>query len=139
MIFAYSAWVDRPMREKDLVDILPSEGVSMDSRGLLEAQSTGIIVRILNGNGTRGVAYKLREYLLTEGFDVIETTNADHFNYEKTIIYLHSSNYSLSTKISRSLGIENNPVMDDRAPNYPCDITILMGKDYNELPPFLEN
>ena len=45
----------------------------------------GIVVRILNGNGVSGVVCKLREYLLTQGFDVSETTNADHFNYEKTI------------------------------------------------------
>ncbi len=138
LFFVYSAWVDKPLREHDLVDVLPSEGISMDSRALLETQTTGIVVRILNGNGTGGVAYKLREYLLTQGFDVSETTNADHFNYEKTIVYLHSSDYSISTKVSRALGIENNPIMDDRAPNYPCDITVLMGKDYKQLPPFLD-
>lgn len=138
MFFVYSAMVDRPMREKELVDVLPKERVSMDSRILMETQSTGIVVRILNGNGISGVAYKLREYLLTQGFDVSETTNADHFNYEKSIVYLHSSDYSLSKKVSRALGIENNPVMDDRAPNYPCDITIVMGKDYEKLLPFLD-
>ncbi len=129
--------VDRPRREKEFVDVFPREGISMDSRALMEIQSTGIVIRILNGNGKSGVAYKLKEYLLTQGFDVSETANADHFNYEKSIIYLHSLDHSISKKVSRSLGIENNPVLDDRAPDYPCDITIVMGKDYKKLPPFL--
>lgn len=131
--------VDKPKREKDLVNVLPRESVSMDSRALMEIQSTGIVIRILNGNGKGGVAYKLKEYLLTQGFDVSEIANADHFNYEKSIIYLHSSDYSISKKVSRSLDIKNNPVMDDRAPNYPCDITIVMGKDYKKFPPFLDD
>jgi len=104
-----------------------------------QQESMSIVVRILNGNGVSGVAYKLREYLLNQGFDVSETTNADHFNYEKTIVYLHTSNYSMSNKVSEKLGIDNNPVLDDRAPDYPCDVTIVMGKDYKQLPPFREN
>ncbi len=138
--FAYSAWVDRPSRirefaEVEIPDNMPDLSVSKE----VEQQSLNIVVRILNGNGVSGVAYKLREYLLTQGFDVSETTNADHFNYEKTIVYLHTNDYSMSKKLSDKLKIDNNPVLDDRAPNYPCDITIVMGKDYKQLPPFLEN
>lgn len=138
--FAYSAWVDRPSRirefaEVEIPDNMPDLSVSKE----IEQQSLDIVVRILNGNGVSGVAYKLREYLLTQGFDVSETTNADHFNYEKTIVYLHTNDYSMSKKVSDKLKIDNNPVLDDRAPNYPCDITIVMGKDYKQLPPFLEN
>jgi len=45
----------------------------------------------------------------------------------------------MSNKVSEKLGIDNNPVLDDRAPDYPCDVTIVMGKDYKQLPPFREN
>ncbi|MEA2076439.1 MAG: LytR C-terminal domain-containing protein [Candidatus Marinimicrobia bacterium] len=137
--FAYSAWIDRPARIREFAEVkIPNNLPDLQMTGEQEQESMEIVVRILNGNGISGVAYKLREYLLTQGFDVSETTNADHFNYEKTIVYLHSSDYSMSKKVSDKLGIGNNPVLDDRSPDYPCDITIVMGKDYKQLPPFQE-
>ncbi len=139
-IFAYSAWIDRPARIREFAEVeIPSDMPDLKMTNQSERETLNIVVRILNGNGTSGVAYKLREYLLNQGFDVSETTNADHFNYEKTIIYLHSSDYAMSKKLSEKLGIANNPVLDDRSPDYPCDITIVMGKDYNKLPPFKDN
>ena len=132
--------MDRPARIREFTEAeIPDKMLNLQVNKEQEQESMGIVVRILNGNGVSGVAYKLREYLLTQGFDVSETTNADHFNYEKTIVYLHTSNYSMSNKVSDKLGIDNNPVLDDRAPDYPCDVTIVMGKDYKQLPPFLEN
>jgi hypothetical protein len=132
--------VDRPTRIREFAEVeIPDKMLNLQVNKEQDQESMGIVVRILNGNGVSGVAYKLREYLLTQGFDVSETTNADHFNYEKTIVYLHTSNYSMSNKVSDKLGIDNNPVLDDRAPDYPCDVTIVMGKDYKQLPPFLEN
>ncbi|MCF7832752.1 MAG: LytR C-terminal domain-containing protein [Candidatus Marinimicrobia bacterium] len=139
-IFAYSAWVDRPARIREFTEVeIPNNMPDLSMSSEKEQESMDIVVRILNGNGVSGVAYKLREYLLNQGFDVSETTNADHFNYEKTIVYLHTNDYSMSKKVSDKLKISNNPVLDDRAPEYPCDVTIVMGKDYKELPPFLEN
>ena len=132
--------MDRPARTREFAEVeIPDKMLNLQVNKEQDQESMGIVVRILNGNGVSGVAYKLREYLLTQGFDVSETTNADHFNYEKTIVYLHTSNYSMSNKVSDKLGIDNNPVLDDRAPDYPCDVTIVMGKDYKQLPPFLEN
>jgi hypothetical protein len=129
--------VDRPARIREFAEVeIPDKMLNLQVNKEQDQESMGIVVRILNGNGVSGVAYKLREYLLTQGFDVSETTNADHFNYEKTIVYLHTSNYSMSNKVSDKLGIDNNPVLDDRAPDYPCDVTIVMGKDYKQLPPF---
>lgn len=129
--------MDRPARIREFAEVeIPDKMLNLQVNKEKDQESMGIVVRILNGNGVSGVAYKLREYLLTQGFDVSETTNADHFNYEKTIVYLHTSNYSMSNKISDKLGIDNNPVLDDRAPDYPCDVTIVMGKDYKQLPPF---
>jgi len=115
---------------------IPRDMPNLQMASADKAEDTHIVVRILNGCGVSGVAYKLREYLLTQGFDVSETTNADHFNYEKTIVYLHTKDYKMSTVLSRALHISNNPVLDDRAPDYPCHVTILIGKDYHQLPPF---
>lgn len=138
--FAYSAWIDRPARVRDFAEVeIPKDLPDLKMSTQQEPESLHIVVKILNGNGVSGVAYKLREFLLTQGFDVSETTNADHFNYERTVIYLHSSDYSMAKKVADNLGISNNPILDDRGEDYPCDITIIMGKDYKQINPFKEN
>lgn len=136
--FVYSALVDRPARIRAFTEMeLPAEVPDMQISARNQLETEHIVIRVLNGCGVSGVAYKLREYLLTQGFDVSETTNAEHFNYDKTIIYLHNSDYSTAEKISEKLNMANNPVLDNRTPDYPCDATIVIGKDYRTLPPFI--
>ncbi|MBN2781447.1 MAG: LytR C-terminal domain-containing protein [Candidatus Marinimicrobia bacterium] len=131
--------MDRPARIREFTEVeIPANLPDLRISGEKTQESMDIVVRILNGCGVSGVAYKLREYLLTHGFDVSETTNADHFNYEKTIVYIHRNDYKMSRTISEKLNIANNPVLDDRLPDYPCDVTVLIGKDYQQLPPFQE-
>ncbi len=131
--------MDRPARIREFTEVeIPANLPDLRLSGEKTQESMDIVVRILNGCGVSGVAYKLREYLLTQGFDVSETTNADHFDYEKTIVYIHRNDYKMSRIISEKLNIANNPVLDDRLPDYPCDVTVLIGKDYQQLPPFQE-
>ncbi|MFO7841208.1 MAG: LytR C-terminal domain-containing protein [Fidelibacterota bacterium] len=136
-IFAYSAWVDRPARIREFTEVeVPKDLPELRMNAEKNTESVYIVARILNGCGVSGVAYKLREYLLTQGLDINETTNADHFNYEKTIVYLHKNDFKIAKIISEKLQMPNNPILDDRKPDYPCDVTILIGKDYKKLPPF---
>lgn len=138
-IFAYSALVDRPARIREFTEAeVPKNVPELRMSTEKAADSVHIVARVLNGCGVSGVAYKLREYLLKEGLDVSETTNADHFNYEKTIVYLHKNDFKMAKIISDKLNLPNNPILDDRTPDYPCDVTILIGKDYQNLPPFDE-
>ncbi|MCK4814035.1 MAG: LytR C-terminal domain-containing protein [Candidatus Marinimicrobia bacterium] len=137
--FGYSAWVDRPARIREFTEVkIPKDMPNLRMSAENTRDKVDIVVRVLNGCGVSGVGYKLREYLLTEGFDVYETANADHFNYEKTIVYLHANNYEMSTIVSQKLNIANNPVLDDRAPDYPCNVTIVIGKNYKQLTPFID-
>jgi hypothetical protein len=138
ILFAYSALVDRPARIRAFTEVeVPREIPDMQISARNEAELSHIVVRVLNGCGVSGVAYKFREYLLTHGYDVSETSNAEHFNYDKTIIYLHNNDFQIARKLSGQLQMPNNPVLDNRAPDYPCDVTIVIGKDYRQLPPFV--
>ncbi|MDD3095786.1 MAG: LytR C-terminal domain-containing protein [Candidatus Neomarinimicrobiota bacterium] len=135
--FVYSALVDRPARLREFARVeIPRDIPEMRTAAQSEEEALHIVVRVLNGCGVSGVAYKLREYLLTQGFDVVETTNAEHFNYEKTIIYLHRNDFQVAKLVSDRLRMANNPFLDNRTPEYPCDVTIVIGKDYQMLPPF---
>ena len=45
-----------------------------------------IKVAVLNGSGTSGVANKVADKLKSQGYNVVEVSNADHFDYENTTI-----------------------------------------------------
>lgn len=138
VFFAYSALVDRPARIRAFTEVeVPAQVPDMQISTQSRTETEHVVIRILNGCGVSGVAYKLREYLLTQGFDVSETTNAEHFNYAKTIIYLHNNDVAAAERISKKLNMPNNPILDNRTPDYPCDATIVIGKDYLQLPPFI--
>lgn len=47
---------------------------------------TTFAVTILNGNGIKGAANKLRNILLGEDYQIASTANADNFNYDTSII-----------------------------------------------------
>lgn len=138
VFFVYSALVDRPARIRAFTETeVPAEVPDMQISAQNRTETEHVVIRVLNGCGVSGVAYKLREYLLTQGFDVSETTNAEHFNYAKTIVYLHNNDVSTAERISKKLNMPSNPILDNRAPDYPCDATIVIGKDYRLLPPFI--
>ena len=47
-------------------------------------------IHVLNGNGTAGASKKAADLLEGLGYNVTETSNADNFNYDKTVIQLTS-------------------------------------------------
>ncbi len=47
-------------------------------------------IHVLNGNGTAGASKKAADLLEGLGYNVTETSNADNFNYDKTVIQVTS-------------------------------------------------
>lgn len=46
-------------------------------------------ISILNGNGKQGAAYQLETLLSSSGYNIVQTANADTFNYVQTCIYFN--------------------------------------------------
>lgn len=141
IVFVFSALRQPAGNEAYLESITPeiaSQTDMLPDLNLLEEKNKAkqVSVRLLNGCGVKGVAGKIREELVKEGIDVVQTANADHFQYEKTVVYLHTDSYSKTVYVSDALGIPNHPVMDDRKPDFKCDMTVVIGHDYNNLNPF---
>jgi hypothetical protein len=97
-----------------------------------------IEVEILNGGGVPGVAGKITNYLRSQQMDVVRSENADHYNYDQTILILRNENSDGLKKIAKSFGID----IDDetRIKHIPddqlnVDITVIIGSDFATIKP----
>jgi hypothetical protein len=96
-------------------------------KGLNEVEH-GYQIEISNGNGINGAAKKMAEYLKGKGFPVDLLTNADHFNYEATLILFGKGQMSNAQKLFEILPEghhANMTEMDQEAQR----IRLLLGKD----------
>ena len=90
-------------------------------------------IAIKNGCGKQylGLAYK--RYLLDIGYDITESSNADHFGHTSTKIFFHKNNKNSAEYLSKELGINKNQLFQETNLNYFHDLTIILGQDYNNL------
>lgn len=89
-----------------------------------------ITVRILNGCGRSRLATEVRDRLRREPkIDVVETGNADRFNYRDTIIVDQVGNRSNALYILKFL--RQGKVIQKIDPKALVDVTVVLGQDFN--------
>ncbi len=86
-------------------------------------------VIVQNGCGVEGVGFRTKEFLRRHpGYDVVDFRNADHFNYEETIVIDRTGDLESAAVVARLLGTTN---VIQQMPETPLvDITVVVGKDY---------
>ena len=95
-----------------------------------------IQIEILNGCGTPGIAAKFSQFLREKRVDVVRSENADHFEYEKTILIQRTENLNGMRHVAEALKFDiKNPdqVFTSVDPNLDVDLTLIIGKDYNSI------
>jgi hypothetical protein len=90
-----------------------------------------IRVAVLNGCGVSGVASRFSELLVSKGFDVIKTGNAESFNFVESIIVDRSGSYAAAEKVASALRIKNciQQIEEDRVEQ----VAVVIGRDYREI------
>jgi hypothetical protein len=85
-------------------------------------------VEVANGNGVDGMATRLGRHLRREGFRVGRLTNADHFAYEKTVVFYGKGKVDQAMLIADALpgGSQVRMIELNRA---GMNVQILMGAD----------
>ena len=103
-------------------------------------QNTGhrIRVEILNGCGAVGLADKYSNLFREYGFDVIVSKNAPNFNYENSQIILRRGQKDFAIETAKLLDIPIENIKEDFNKLLDCDVTIILGKDYNKLSSFIK-
>ena len=94
----------------------------------------GIVIEVLNGCGTSGLAQKFTNYLRSEGFDVIYTGNADHMDYDNTLLIERVDNADKTQQLNDVLRLHPQFLTVKHDPSLHVDLTLILGKDYSRLP-----
>lgn len=89
-------------------------------------QVTRIIV--YNGSGVPGIAGVAAQQLIRAGFRVVDTKNADRFDYEKTQVVVQRGDPQAGERVRTVLGA--GEVIEAPADQDVADVIVLIGKDY---------
>ena len=95
-----------------------------------------IQIEILNGCGEPGIAAKFSDLLRNVRVDVVRSENADHFDYDKTILIQRNENIFGMKLVASALGFDinnSNQVITAADPNLDVDITLVIGKDFRSI------
>ena len=93
-----------------------------------------IEVEVLNGCGVGGLAKEIADFLRSRGFDVKDYTNADNWDYPRTMIVDRTSEAGNNAmKVASTLGLEEDAVIVKLSTLRKLDVTLIIGKDYRKL------
>ena len=104
-----------------------------------DARSQGIVqLDVRNGCGTTGIAARVAEWLRDEGADVLESGDWNRFDVAQTFVVDRIGDPEPAREILRLLELEPERVRVDVRSDYYLDATLVVGCDYESLPPFRE-
>jgi len=83
---------------------------------------------IYNGAGKPGVAGEAAQQLIRSGIRVVDTQNADSFDYETTKIVVRRGDVKRGELVKRVLGV--GEVSSDPSDQNVTDLVVIIGKDY---------
>jgi len=119
--------------------VYPSDGVgnytglraflkqSMSSNPV--ARENALIV-VMNGTTTSGLAEREANDLIAKGFDVSDYTNADHSNYQNSVIYQLRDGYSATAaKLAQIYGVKVTKAAPPFSVNETTDFVVITGVD----------
>jgi LytR cell envelope-related transcriptional attenuator len=85
----------------------------------------------LNGCGTAGAAEIFRDFLIDNGFDIIEFGNAQGWNYPKTMVIARTEDDKVARSLAQVLNTER--ILHLKDPDALVEATVIVGKDHEEL------
>ena len=95
-------------------------------------------MEIRNGCGIPNLARMYTDFLRDAGLDVLDSKNADHFNYLETKILFHRGDLKRALVLADILMIDKNKIIEDLDETLFYDLTLIIGKDYIDLPSYRE-
>lgn len=95
------------------------------------AEDTSVRVIIYNGVGTPGIAGEAAQQLIASGMRVVDTKNADRFDYDTTLVVVQSGALEHGDKVKAALGV--GEIVDQPSEQDVADVVVIIGRDY--VPP----
>jgi LytR cell envelope-related transcriptional attenuator len=92
-----------------------------------------IQLEVLNGCGVAGAAEKITDYLRNNHVDVVQMKNYTSFDIEKSLVIDRTGDRPNAERIADLLGINRNNIVQQISTDYFLDVSLVIGKDYNQL------
>lgn len=93
---------------------------------------------VQNGTNEQGAASKFTEYLRKRGYDVVDMGNNRYKDVEKTTIIDRKGDKKIALAVASALGVTEDNVTQQINKSLYLDATVIIGKDFKNLKPFLE-
>lgn len=97
----------------------------------LGAENSAVRAIIYNGVGTPGIAGIAAQQLISAGLRVVDTKNADRFDYDTTLIVVQDGDTTQGEQVRTALGV--GEVVEKASEQDVADVIIIIGRDY--VPP----
>jgi hypothetical protein len=94
----------------------------------LGADDGVIRVIVYNGSGMPGTAGEAAQTLIKAGMRVVDTKNADRFDYKETLIVVQDGDLAKGESVKKVLGL--GKVVDQPSEQDVADIIIIVGQDW---------
>jgi hypothetical protein len=94
----------------------------------VDQQKAAPRVVVYNGVGTPGIAGRAAQQLIRKGFRVVDSGNADRFDYKKTQVLLYHGTDADAQAVRDALGVGEIKVQS--APQELTDMIVIIGADY---------
>ncbi len=93
---------------------------------------------VQNGTNENGAATRITDYLRKNGIDVVDIGNYKSKDIERTLVIDRVGDKNKAKKVALMLGINEKNIIQQMNNSLYLDVTVVIGKDFNELKPFLE-
>ncbi len=93
---------------------------------------------VQNGTNENGVATRFTEYLRKNGVDVVEIGNYKSQDVERTLVIDRVGDRNKAKKVAMTLGVSEKNIIQQMNNSLYLDVTVVIGKDFNQLKPYLE-
>jgi len=103
------------------------EEVQQRVKSLIYGKNSGLKIEVLNGSGMTGIAHKIAKDLELLGFEIVNTGNADNFDYEKTKIIVYSKEINLDNEFKKLF--KDLEIIKEYQTQTNLDLVIILGKD----------
>ncbi len=90
-------------------------------------------IEVLNGTSEPKAAQRLTEALRLGGFDVVDMGNYKSSSVERTTVIGRTGDKSAAMSVASFLGVDKNRVLQQPDKNLYLDVSVIIGKDINQL------
>ncbi|MBL8008569.1 MAG: LytR C-terminal domain-containing protein [Ignavibacteria bacterium] len=108
------------------------------SKTLTSQPNLTIQLEVQNGSGENGIAVRFTDYLRKNNMDVVEIGNYKSQDVAKTLVIDRSGDNIKARKVAQILGVSERSIIQQINNSLYLDVTVVIGKDFKELKPFLE-